>query len=137
MQPRPMTHDPAQAGKADPPHLGVYGKEQELRCKRQGAGWHLPRQILIGLDHTKGRWPQMCVKTCVPEPPAHVCRVVDPDDEEPVGVIRALARVAEIRKRCDEMSGLPAGSPWVVGHRNADAVTAGPGGRRRAGGGSS
>lgn len=51
VQPRPLTHDTAQVGEADPPHLWVYGKEQELRPKRYCGGWHLARQIPIGLDH--------------------------------------------------------------------------------------
>ena len=50
LQPRPLTHDAAQVGEADPPHLGIYGKEQELGCKRHGGRWRLTRQIPIWLD---------------------------------------------------------------------------------------
>lgn len=97
LQPDPLSHDTAQPPRADPPHEGVYRKEQELGPHRQYAGWRLVRQIPVWRNDAKRRWPQMCVKAGVPEFPAQVRGVSGTDDEEPVGVVRTPTRITEFR----------------------------------------
>ena len=47
----------------------------------------------------------MCVEACIPEPPAQVCGIANPDDKEPVGMLCAAARVAEIRNAAMKRQG--------------------------------
>ena len=92
-----MAHEEAQQIQTSLSHFSIHRQEQHLPLQGQDLGGHLVVEIPVGWDNAQRRRPQMGVEAGSPELLAQALGIADPDGEEPVGVLRPVARAAKVR----------------------------------------